>query len=315
MAKAPPPESFTRVVRWVVLLFLAYALFSGSFRSHTNSPIPVHTAGAPTDKECATQTSPLENFALVAASVIPTAIPSIRSEDLTVGKGDEAVCGQHATLHYQYALENGETIFDGLKSAEPVKVTIGDETLLRGMELGMIGMKVGGERSITFPPALGFGRVPAMQTLHDYSKFTYSAELLHKSVVVSKVKLTALSPSVPSTTQPIRFIDRHFSSGARVICGDVVSVAMTLWKVDGTKIFSTDDTGNPVTFTVGASQIAYGIEQVVTGMAEDNQRTIIIPAAYAKPLVHSEDANPLATLPNETIVGEVHLLHINPDKR
>ncbi len=68
----------------------------------------------------------------------------------------EAKVGQRARVHYTAKLKNGKTIGSS-RGSQPLSFTIGKGKLLKGLEKGMIGMQVGGMRSIEISPEQGFG--------------------------------------------------------------------------------------------------------------------------------------------------------------
>jgi len=65
--------------------------------------------------------------------------------------------GSRVTLHFTLGTEDGSELtstFDG----EPARVTLGDGSLIEGLELALIGLGVGGEQTITLSAEQAFGR-------------------------------------------------------------------------------------------------------------------------------------------------------------
>ena len=74
------------------------------------------------------------------------------------GAGEAAVNGKTLLVHYTGKLEDG-TVFDSsIPRGEPFPVHLGAGEVIRGWELGLLGMKVGEERTLTIPPELGYGK-------------------------------------------------------------------------------------------------------------------------------------------------------------
>ncbi len=73
--------------------------------------------------------------------------------DLTVGTGAVVVAGDTVVVDYGGWLPNGANFDSGTHTAFQVGVGI----LIAGFDEGMIGMRVGGTRSLVIPPALGYG--------------------------------------------------------------------------------------------------------------------------------------------------------------
>ena len=78
-------------------------------------------------------------------------------EYTTVGAGAEAKAGEKVNVHYTGWLTDG-TKFDSSKDrSEPFDFTLGAGQVIKGWDEGVAGMKVGGKRKLTIPPALGYG--------------------------------------------------------------------------------------------------------------------------------------------------------------
>ena len=90
-------------------------------------------------------------------------------QDLVVGDGEEARRGSQVQVHYVGSLEDG-SVFDRSRQGG-FAFKIGEGRVIRGWELGVAGMKVGGKRRLKIPPKLGYGargvpgRIPKKATL------------------------------------------------------------------------------------------------------------------------------------------------------
>lgn len=91
--------------------------------------------------------------------------------DELVGEGDEALSGDTVRVLYTGTLEDG-TVFDSTASRdnEPFEFILGAGSVIKGWDAGVVGMKVGGKRSLTIPASLaygstGSGSIPADATL------------------------------------------------------------------------------------------------------------------------------------------------------
>ena len=62
------------------------------------------------------------------------------------------------SVRYRGQLEDG-TVFDSSEAHgnEPLVFTLGEPGLIPGFQIGINGMKVGGERVMAVPPSLGYG--------------------------------------------------------------------------------------------------------------------------------------------------------------
>jgi len=110
------------------------------------------------------------------SSTAPTPIPPsapFSVTDLVTGTGTQATQGRSLTVSYNGWLydptqpENKGTRFDGNPN---FTFTLASGSVIAGWVQGVVGMRVGGQRRLVIPPALGYGAVangaiPANSTL------------------------------------------------------------------------------------------------------------------------------------------------------
>ena len=90
-------------------------------------------------------------------------------QDIVVGKGAKPVRGHMIVMNYVGRLKNGK-VFDSSSKANPFKFKFGVGQVIKGWDIGINGMQVGGKRKLTIPPSLGYGNqrvgpIPANSTL------------------------------------------------------------------------------------------------------------------------------------------------------
>ena len=79
-------------------------------------------------------------------------------DDLVVGDGDEATPGHQVEVHYVgVAWSSGEQFDASWDRGSPFGFGLGQGQVIQGWDQGVAGMKVGGRRRLTIPPALGYG--------------------------------------------------------------------------------------------------------------------------------------------------------------
>ena len=103
-------------------------------------------------------------------------------EELEVGAGDTAQSGQYVTVHYTGWLDNNGskgTKFDSSKDRDdPFEFGLGQRQVIAGWDEGVQGMKIGGKRKLTIPPALGYGARGAGGVIPPNATLAFEVELL-----------------------------------------------------------------------------------------------------------------------------------------
>lgn len=95
----------------------------------------------------------------------------LQVDDVKVGTGAEAVSGQEVTVHYVGTLDDGTKFDSSRDRGTPFTFNLGAGQVIKGWDLGVAGMKVGGVRKLTIPADLAYGdraigSIPAGSTLH-----------------------------------------------------------------------------------------------------------------------------------------------------
>jgi FKBP-type peptidyl-prolyl cis-trans isomerase FkpA len=110
---------------------------------------------------------------------MPTTTPSgLTIDDLVVGDGAAAAAGQQVKVHYTGWLTDG-TKFDSSKDRnDPFVFPLGAGRVIKGWDEGVQGMKIGGKRKLTIPPALGYGARGAGGVIPPNATLVFEVELL-----------------------------------------------------------------------------------------------------------------------------------------
>jgi FKBP-type peptidyl-prolyl cis-trans isomerase FkpA len=99
-------------------------------------------------------------------------ITELQVIDDVVGTGAEAVAGSEVNVQYTGSLYTTGTVFDSTanRDNEPFTFTLGAGSVIQGWDQGILGMKVGGTRTLIIPASLGYGEtgttgIPSNATL------------------------------------------------------------------------------------------------------------------------------------------------------
>jgi peptidylprolyl isomerase len=115
-------------------------------------------------------------LALAAKTI--TLPDGLKYVDQTVGTGPLAKDGQTVIVHDTGRLTNG-TKFDSSRDRnEPFTFKLGAGQVIKGWDEGLLGMRIGGKRQLTIPPALGYGERGAGNVIPPNATLIFDVEVL-----------------------------------------------------------------------------------------------------------------------------------------
>lgn len=87
-------------------------------------------------------------------------IIDLKIEDSQIGQGQEVKKGDTVQVHYLGTLTNNEKFDSSYDRNQPFEFQVGAGQVIEGWDQGLLGMRIGGKRKLTIPPALGYGNQP-----------------------------------------------------------------------------------------------------------------------------------------------------------
>ena len=137
------------------------------------------TAAAPADTSAMPATPPA-----ITVATAPAKVTSLIKIDELIGTGAEATPGSYVEVHYTGWLYDPKsesrrgTQFDSSRtSGTPFTFQLGARQVIRGWDLGVAGMKIGGKRTLIIPGYLGYGSTGA-STIPPNATLMFDVELI-----------------------------------------------------------------------------------------------------------------------------------------
>jgi FKBP-type peptidyl-prolyl cis-trans isomerase len=113
------------------------------------------------------------------------AADSLQVIDLVEGDGVEAVAGRTAVVHYTGWLYDpaaedgkGDKFDSSVDRGQPFRFPLGGGRVIRGWDVGVAGMKAGGQRRLVIPAGMAYGKRGAGRTIPPDATLVFDIELL-----------------------------------------------------------------------------------------------------------------------------------------
>ncbi|KAL2212326.1 hypothetical protein CC79DRAFT_1364605 [Sarocladium strictum] len=103
-------------------------------------------------------------------------VQGVTVDDRTIGKGRTVKNGDTVGVRYIGKLQNGNQ-FDSNKKGKPFSFKVGKGQVIKGWDVGVVGMSIGGERRLTIPAHLAYGS-KALPGIPGNSQLTFDVKLL-----------------------------------------------------------------------------------------------------------------------------------------
>jgi len=104
--------------------------------------------------------------------------PEVQIKDIVVGTGEEAVLGLKVKVHYTGWLLDGTQFDTSRDSNSPFEFSLGAREVIRGWDIGVQGMRVGGKRELIIPAELAYGKKGFPGAIPPNSTLKFEVELL-----------------------------------------------------------------------------------------------------------------------------------------
>lgn len=113
-------------------------------------------------------------------------IQGMKVEILKEGSGEASKTGDLVTVDYTGTLQDGTKFDSSIDRGQPFSFTLGQNRVIQGWELGVLGMKKGEKRRLTIPPELAYGESGAGGMIPGNATLTFVVDMIDISTAEGK---------------------------------------------------------------------------------------------------------------------------------
>ncbi len=229
----------TRTWPIAVLAVLGFGCGGG-----TTTPAP---AAAPEGKDAPKVTNEVK-----ANPPAPGVDPRLKIQDVVVGKGREAKDGRMVYVLYSGTLMNGTEFDSNDKGGKPpFNFILGGGAVIKGWDLGLVGMKVGGKRILTIPADLAYGSGGGGDRIPPNSDLKFTVQLLEVLRAEDRNAYEVTTIKAGTGKKPGK--------------GDTITLDYTGKLISG-EVFDSSVGKSPLSFEVGVGAVVPGFDAGVQEM-------------------------------------------------
>jgi peptidylprolyl isomerase len=167
----------TPMIRSISAVALLALLAASCQQSAKTTDSTTQTA---TETSSAPATSPATEPAPAASpsASTRTTASGLQIVEVQVGSGTTAESGKTVAMHYTGRFPDGTEFDSSRNRGTPLEFVLGTGAVIKGWDEGIAGMKVGGKRKLTIPPALAYGERGYPGAIPPNSTLVFDVELM-----------------------------------------------------------------------------------------------------------------------------------------
>ena len=259
-------------------------------------------------------------FSCSDESKVITLESGLRILDDSLGTGKEVKPNDLVTIHFEgWTVMDTSNLFgnwsaDQQRSVnlignskvrnQPVKFVLGTGSFIKGSDEGLIGMKVGGRRTVIVPSKLAYGE-KGIGPIPPNTDLKLVVEVLDTRDKIN-VEMWKVDPaSFKTTSSGLKYAIIKDGDGTFADSGNVVTVHYSGYLEDGTKFDSSVERDEPFSFLLGMGQVIPGWDEGIKLMRIGSRFRFMIPPYLAYGEVDLEKIPS-----NSTLVFDIELLDI-----
>ena len=242
--------------------------------------------------------------------------------DDTLGTGREAKADELVSIHFKgWMVPEGDSIDlfsdwslnedlkmrslgDSKVRNQPVKYVLNTQSFIKGTDEGIVGMKVGGVRTMIIPASLAYGEA-GVGFIPPNTNLKVTVELLEvKDRIVAK--MWEVDPGLFKTTESgLKYAIIETGEGPMAEAGKLVTVHYSGYLENGTMFDSSVERDEPISFPVGQGQVIPGWDEGLQLLNKGSKARFVIPPqlGYGEMQMEKIPAN-------STLVFDVELVDV-----
>lgn len=248
------------------------------------------------------------------------------------GQGRLPKAGDMLQLDFSISTLDGVELFS-TKNQAPIDVEFGKEFDTKGFDEGIGYLKKGGKASLIVPSSLAFDSIGRGEVVPPFTTIIYNVELLNIRTVAevekertAKKKAEEEADALRMKEEPIKiaqylkqnaiqvpplpsglyYIETLKGTGVKADSGMNVTVHYVLYNLDGKKLQSSIEIGQPFTFRLGERNVIQGWDEGLSLMNEGGKARFIVPSKLAYGGVNKGPEMPAYS----TLVFDVELIKV-----
>ena len=212
--------------------------------------------------------------------------------DDSLGTGREVMTDELVTVHFSgWVIQDTSNLFSDWTNEElrkaamignsklrnqPVKFVVGTNSFIKGVDEAVIGMKIGGIRTIIIPSDLAYGE-EGIGPIPPNSDLKLVVELLDVKERIVVEMWDVDSTKLKTTESGLQYSIITEGEGETADSGNVVTVHYSGFLLDGTKFDSSVERDDPFNFLLGMGQVIPGWEEGLKLMKKGSKSRLVIP--------------------------------------
>ncbi len=308
-----------------ILVFVLAACSAAPFYEPTAPPVPEKAAAADLEPADSSQeanqvanaqdetggsgdsSTSFDLFGGASEADVNTTASGLQYILLKPGDGPTPESGELVSVHYTGWLVDGTEFDSSVGRGTPFQFSLGQGMVIAGWDEGVALLNEGGKIRLIIPSELGYGERGSGGLIPPGATLVFDVELL---------EIVAGSPDSPfevsddqftETESGLKYFDIEVGDGQTPEEGQVAFLHFTAWLEDGTKLGSTIDSGQPISYMLGSGELFPGFEEGISSMQIGTIRQMIFPPELA----YGESGSSGGQIPpNATLIFEVEVLGI-----